>query len=92
VVVTLGDEGALLALGEDRLFLPAYSVEVVDTVAAGDAFAGAFALALAEGKSPVEAARWGNAAGAIAVTRSGAQPSLPTRQELEQFLKERNSR
>jgi len=92
VVVTLGDEGALLALGEDRLFLPAYRVEVVDTVAAGDAFAGAFALALAEGKSPMEAARWGNAAGAIAVTRPGAQPSMPTRQELEKFLKERNSR
>lgn len=89
LVVTLGEEGALLALGEDRLVLPAYPVEVVDTVAAGDAFAGAFALALAEGKTPLDAACWGNAAGAIAVTRPGAQPSLPTRQEVEQFLKER---
>lgn len=89
LVVTLGEEGALLALGAQREHLPAYKVTVVDTVAAGDAFAGAFALALSEGKSVREAAIWGNAAGAIAVTRPGAQPSMPRRDELLQFLAER---
>ncbi|WP_299029938.1 ribokinase [uncultured Thermanaerothrix sp.] len=89
LVVTLGEEGALLALNDQREHLPAYKVTVVDTVAAGDAFAGAFALALAEGKSVREAAIWGNAAGAIAVTRPGAQPSMPRRDELLQFLAER---
>jgi len=89
LVVTLGEEGALLALDGQRQHLPAYRMNVVDTVAAGDAFAGAFALALAEGKSVYEAAIWGNAAGAIAVTRHGAQPSMPRREELLQFLAER---
>lgn len=89
LVVTLGEEGALLALNDQREYLPAYKVTVVDTVAAGDAFAGAFALALSEGKSVREAAIWGNAAGAIAVTRPGAQPSMPRRDELLQFLAER---
>jgi ribokinase len=59
---------------------------VVDTVAAGDAFVGAFAVALAEGKSVRDAAAFGNAAGALAVTRAGAQPSLPNRLELDRFL------
>ena len=58
----------------------------VDTTAAGDAFVGGFAVALAEGKSLAEAVRWGNAAGALAATQLGAQPSLPTRQVLETFL------
>jgi ribokinase len=51
---------------------------------------GAFAVALTEGATTLDAARWGNAAGALAVTRAGAQPSLPTRQELETFLKNEN--
>ena len=58
----------------------------VDATAAGDAFVGAFAVALAEGRSPAEALRWGNAAGALAVTRAGAQPSLPSRAQVEALL------
>jgi ribokinase len=58
----------------------------VDTTAAGDAFVGGFAVALAEGKTPLEAARWGNAAGALATTKMGAQPSLPTRQDVEHLV------
>jgi len=88
LVVTLGEEGALLVTAEVQEKLPAFPVRVVDTVAAGDAFAAAFCVALAEGKPLREAVLWGNAAGAIAVTRPGAQPSMPTRQELTQFLKE----
>ncbi len=90
LVVTLGEQGALLVTAGLQEQLPAFPVQVVDTVAAGDAFAGAFCVALAEGKPPREAVVWGNAAGAIAVTRPGAQPSMPTREELIQFLKERN--
>jgi len=86
LVVTLGENGALVANGSQEIHLPAHRVAVVDTTAAGDAFAGAFAVALAEGRGLLEAARWGNAAGALAVTRAGAQPSLPTRQELLDFI------
>lgn len=86
VILTLGDQGALLAReGEMRLF-PAFDVTPVDTTAAGDAFVGSLAVALAEGKSLTEAVRWGNAAGALATTKLGAQPSLPNRQVLETLL------
>lgn len=86
VVVTLGEHGALLASDDQPVQLPAFQVPVVDTVAAGDAFVAAFCVALAEGKPPLEAARWGNAAGALAVTRAGAQPSLPSRVEVMRLL------
>jgi ribokinase len=61
----------------------AFRVSAVDSTGAGDAFNGALAVALAEGRSLVEAARWANAAACISVTRRGAQPSLPTRSEIE---------
>jgi ribokinase len=89
VVITLGNAGALLATPQGLEVVPTFEVSVVDTTAAGDAFAGAFAVALAEGKGPLEAVRRANAAGALAATRLGAQPSLPTRVELESFLEAR---
>ncbi len=90
VIVTLGSEGVLvIEKGQEAQRLPAYRVPVVDTTAAGDAFVGAFAVALAEGRSTIEAARWGNAAGALAVGRPGAQPSLPIRAEFDAFLAEK---
>jgi len=89
VIVTLGEEGALVLDGVADIHLPAHKVTVVDTTAAGDAFVGALAVALMEGRSTREAAAWGNAAGALTVTRPGAQPSLPTRAELEKFLQSR---
>jgi ribokinase len=89
LVVTLGEEGALLVTANTEQKFDAYKVPVVDTVAAGDAFTAAFCVALMEGKSLPEAVQWGNAAGAIAVTRPGAQPSMPKREELIRFLKER---
>jgi ribokinase len=86
VIVTLGSDGVLVLDEMNLSVLPPHKVDVVDTTAAGDAFVGAFAVALGRGATLVEAARWGNAAGALAVTKSGAQPSLPSRAELEQLL------
>lgn len=87
VIVTLGGDGVLIAQKKNKSqHILAYTVPVVDTVAAGDAFVGAFVVGLAEGKNMRDAAMFGNAAGAIAVTRPGAQPSLPNRLELDRFL------
>ena len=66
--------------------MPAYSVDVVDTTAAGDAFNGALAVALAEGQPVDEAVAFANAAGALATTRAGAQPSLAWREEMERLI------
>jgi ribokinase len=66
--------------------LPACLVQAVDAVAAGDAFSGALAVALSEGMPFLEACRFANAAGACAVTKLGAQPSMPSRREIEAML------
>jgi ribokinase len=87
VILTLGAQGALLANEEGFTQAPAFQVEAVDTTAAGDAFMGGFAVAMAEGKSIQEAVRWGNAAGALAATKLGAQTSLPHRDEVEALLR-----
>ena len=89
VVVTLGADGALLCEEGAVLVVPPLPVTVVDTTAAGDAFCGALACSLAEGRPLHEAVRRANAAAALAATRHGAQPSLPTRDEVEQLLGER---
>jgi len=86
VILTLGERGALLAQAGGTELFPAFAVTPVDTTAAGDAFVGGLAVALAEGKSLAEALRWGNAAGALATTQLGAQPSLPDRQVVERLL------
>jgi ribokinase len=88
LIVTLGESGALVAEKKHQYQLPAIPVTVVDTTAAGDAFVGAFAVALTEGLPLQQAAAWGNAAGALSVTKSGANPSLPTRQALMAFMQE----
>jgi ribokinase len=82
VVVTLGAQGALLVNDSGVTKVDAIPVPVIDTTAAGDAFVAAFAVAVASGKATAEALRWGNAAGALATTKLGAQPSLPTREAL----------
>jgi len=86
LIVTLGEEGVYVVAGEQQTTIPAYPVDAVDTTAAGDAFLGAYAVALTEGMPALQAAAWSNAAAAISVTRRGAQPSLPTRVELDEFL------
>jgi len=92
VILTLGERGALLARrGKTELF-PAFDVCPVDTTGAGDAFVAGFAVAVGEGKTLAEAVRWGNAAGALATTRLGAQSSLPSRQAVEDMLAEGSSR
>jgi ribokinase len=86
VIVTLGARGALIVTQEGRGLVPGFPVQAVDTTAAGDAFNGGLAMALAEGKPLVEAVRFANACGALAATRLGAQPSLPTAQEVAALL------
>ena len=86
-LITLGERGALLhgAAGTHRV--PAFPVErVVDTTGAGDAFAGGFAVALAEGRSPEEAMRFGCATAALSVQKPGTAPSMPKRAEIEALL------
>jgi ribokinase len=87
VIVTLGSNGALLVTAENEIHIPTFQVEVVDTTAAGDAFIGGLATALLKGVPLEEAVRYGNASGALAATKFGAQPSLPTRDEVEQLLR-----
>jgi ribokinase len=85
-VVTLGAEGAAFQDGSAAGSARAPSVAAVDSVGAGDAFCGALAVALAEGRSFSAAVHFANAAGALAVTRPGAQAALPTRDEVEALL------
>lgn len=89
VALTLGGDGAaLFKMGNEIARVPAFAVEVVDTTGAGDTFCGALAVALAEGQVPEQALRFASAAAALAVTRAGAQPSLPRRAQVEALLKE----
>jgi len=86
VIVTLGANGALIVTTTQVTHVDAYKVDVIDTTAAGDAFIGGFASALLQDKSLEEAVRYGCACGALAATKFGAQPSLPTREEVERFI------
>ena len=86
VIVTLGSQGSLACTARDDIRVPVFPVEAVDTTAAGDAFNGALGAALA-GRDPLpDALRFASAAAALACTRRGAQPSLPTRAEVDRFL------
>lgn len=89
VIIKLGAQGVFCATGSETFFVPAFSVQAVDTVAAGDAFNGGLAAALAEGLPLRQAILWGSATGALSATKVGAQPSLPDRETFERFLKER---
>jgi ribokinase len=90
VIVTRGAAGCLV-VAEEVTHIPAFSVRAIDATAAGDAFNGALAAGLSEGHSLCKAARWANAAAAISVTRRGAQPSLPSRAEILEFLADKQS-
>lgn len=85
VVMTLGGAGSFLFAGDQGVMVATVKIEPVDTTAAGDAFNGALAVALAEGRGLPQAVRFANLAGALAATRLGAQPSLPTRAEVEKL-------
>jgi ribokinase len=89
VIVTLGSQGACVCAGETPIHVPAFSVPAVDATAAGDVFCGSLATALVEGRPLAGGVRFASAAAAIAVTRLGAQPSIPRREEIDRFLRER---
>jgi ribokinase len=89
VIVTMGKRGAMLITSEGSSLIPAFPVDAVDATAAGDAFNGGLAYALATGSDIKDAVNFANAVAALAVTKIGAQPSMPTRDELERFLADR---
>jgi ribokinase len=88
VIVTLGAQGVLVCVeGAEAVLVPAIAAgAVVETTGAGDAFCGGFAAALSEGRSVIEAARFGCATAGISVTRAGTAPSMPRRAEIEALL------
>ena len=88
VIVTMGERGALFLTEEKSMLVPARKVKVVDTTAAGDAFIGGFAAGLLNGFELEKAVRYGCAAGTLAVTKFGAQTSLPSAAEVEEFFSE----
>ena len=86
VVITLGARGALIVSPEGAQHIPGRQVQVVDTTGAGDAFNGALAVALAEGRAMPDAVAFANAAAALQVTRMGTAPAMPHRAEVEAFM------
>ncbi|WP_210452205.1 ribokinase [Pantoea ananatis] len=88
VLITLGRRGVWLSENGKGQRIAGFEVNAVDTIAAGDTFNGAFITARLEGKAMHDAVRFAHAAAAIAVTRSGAQPSVPWRAEIDDFLQQ----
>lgn len=88
VLIKLGAQGVVYTTDTTPVHIPAFPVEVVDTVAAGDAFNGGLAAALYGGKSWNEAVKWAAATAALSVTQSGAQPSMPSRPQVEAFFRQ----
>jgi ribokinase len=90
VLLKLGARGCLVAeQGQEKQFIPAFLINAVDSTAAGDAFNAAFAVALLRGQSTLESARYACAVAGISVSRYGAQPSMPTSMEVEEFIQGR---
>lgn len=87
LIITEGENGARYFDGKREVVVPAHKVEVVDTTGAGDTFNGAFAVAILEGKSVLDAIKFANLAAAISITRLGAQGGMPTRDEVERMMK-----
>ena len=87
LVITIGKRGVKYISKDENLIVPAFVVNAVDTVAAGDTFLGYFVSGIAKGLSVEDSLRLGNAGAAISVTRYGAVPSIPYLEEVEQFLK-----
>ncbi|MCS2162420.1 ribokinase [Scandinavium sp. H11S7] len=88
VIITLGSRGVWASQRGNGQRVPGFKVQAIDTIAAGDTFNGALMTALLEGTELPEALRFAHAAAAIAVTRKGAQPSVPWRKEIDDFLRQ----
>ncbi|EWG69221.1 MULTISPECIES: ribokinase [unclassified Enterobacter] len=86
VIITLGSRGVWASVNGEGRRVPGFKVKAIDTIAAGDTFNGALVTALLEGMRMDDAIRFAHAAAAIAVTRKGAQPSVPWRKEIDEFL------
>ncbi|HUO33976.1 MAG TPA: ribokinase [Candidatus Acidoferrum sp.] len=92
VLIKMGSQGCLAATRDgQRLNIPAFHVQAIDSTAAGDAFNAGFAVSLLAGKGIQEAARYASAVAAISVTRRGAQPSMPKAAEVSRFLREQKN-
>jgi ribokinase len=91
VILTMGAKGFLLATNDRTEFVPAIKADAVDATAAGDAFTGALAFGLAQGRGLFDAASFANYVAALSVTKMGAQSSMPTAQEVESFMKENSA-
>ncbi|MGB9595429.1 MAG: ribokinase [Candidatus Poribacteria bacterium] len=86
-IITLGKRGAMVVNKDGNQLVPAFQVDAIDATAAGDAFTGGFAFAIATGKDIISSVKFGNAVAGLTVTKMGAQPSMPKKDELEEFLK-----
>jgi ribokinase len=86
VIITMGEQGAFVHNDQISELIPSFAVKAIDTTAAGDAFCGALAAALARGEELRAAVRWGCAAGALATTKMGAEPSLPSDDEIKHLV------
>lgn len=88
VVITMGGMGAFVSDGKRSELTPAFKVNAVDTTGAGDAYNGGFVTALSEGNDIFAAARFAAATAALSVQKMGTTPSMPTRAEIDEFLKQ----
>lgn len=88
VILTLGRNGCMVKNSEISRHIPAFDVDAVDTTAAGDTFCGALVAQLSKGVALIEAVKFATAASAICVTKMGAQPSIPTEDEIDAFLRQ----
>ena len=86
VLLTMGARGAYIATAEFKELIPGFKVKAVDATAAGDVFNGALAVAIAQNKPVREAVSFANAAAALSVTKLGAQPSAPTKEQIDKFM------
>ncbi len=92
VIITMGDQGVVMCDNTGHCeHCPAFSVDAVDSTAAGDAFAAAFGIGVAEGNTLQDAVHFGCAAGAVATSRVGAQPAMPTRSDISALMSLRQS-